>query len=172
MRREGEDRVLEHVFPIAGEFLPRGDARRDRAGAAAGAAEHDALADLRLGGRADRQRRQVELGQRLHQAEAGLLVDRERMARRDAAVMHVDPDGLGLGDQVADREDQAVAEQHAVAGALVAERLRGEGVGRDDGMQADDRGQRALEVVAVVLGARLRGGGHFPFSQFSHRESP
>jgi hypothetical protein len=51
------------------------------------------------------------------------------MARRDAAVMHVDPDRLGLGDQVADREDQAVAEKHAVAGALVAEGLCGEGVG-------------------------------------------
>ncbi len=96
----------------------------------------------------------------------------ERMARRDAAVMHVDPDRLGLGDQVADREDQAVAEKHAVAGALVAERLRGEGVGRNDGVQADNGGERALEVVAVILGARLRGGGDFPFGQFSHRESP
>ena len=47
MRRIGEDRLVEHVFPIAGELLLRGDAPGNRTRAAAGAADHDALADVR-----------------------------------------------------------------------------------------------------------------------------
>ena len=147
----GEDRLVEHVFPIAGEFLLGGDAAGQRARAPAGAADHDALADLGAARRADRQRRQIELAERLHQAEAGLLVEAERMALHHAAVAEMQPDGFGFGDQIADGEHQAVVDQHAVAGALDAQRLGGEGVGRDDRMQADHRGQRALEIVAIVL---------------------
>ena len=44
MRRRGEDRLVEHVFPIAREFLLGGDAAGERTGAAAGAADHHALA--------------------------------------------------------------------------------------------------------------------------------
>ena len=115
--------------------------------------------------RAERQRRQIELGQRLHQAEAGLLVDAERVARRDAAVAEMQPDGFGLGDQIADGQHQAVVDQHAVAGALGAKRVGGEGVGRDDRMQADHRAKRALEVVAVVLGRGCAAAGTFHSSQ-------
>ena len=71
------------------------------------------------------------------------------------------PDRFGLGDQIADGEHQPVVDQHAVAGALAAERVGGEGVGRDDGVQADHRGQRALEIVAVVLGRGCADGGTF-----------
>ena len=148
MRRIGEDRLVEHVFPIAGEFLLGGDAAGERAGAPAGAADHHALADLGGARGADRQRRQVDRAERLHQAEAGLLVEAERVAFHHAAVAEMQPDGLGFGDQIADGQHQAVVDQHAVAGALDAERLGGEGVGRDDRMQADHRGQRALEIVS------------------------
>ena len=75
------------------------------------------------------------------------------------------PDGLGLGDQIADGQHQPVADQNAVAGAFDAERLGGEGVGWNDRTQADHRRQRAFEIVAVVLHTRLGGRGDFPFEQ-------
>ena len=53
------------------------------------------------------------------------------MAFRDAAVAEVNPDGLRFRDEVADGEDQAFVDEHAIAGALGAERFRSEGV---DGM--------------------------------------
>ena len=136
MRRIGEDRLVEHVFPIAGEFLPRGDAAGDRTRAPAGAADHHALADLGRLRCAERQCRQVDLAERLHQAEAGLLVGAERVALDHAAVAQMQPDLLGLGDQIADGQHQPVVDQHAVAGALAAQGVGGEGVGRDDGVQA------------------------------------
>ena len=43
MRRRGEDRLVEDVFPVAGEFLLADDARRDRALPPARAADHDLL---------------------------------------------------------------------------------------------------------------------------------
>src|SRR6185437_4317631 len=78
------------------------------------------------------------------------------------------PNGRSLGDQIADGEHQAVVDQHAVAGALDAQGLGGEAVGRDNRMQPDHRGQRALEIIRIVLRARLRGGRHFPFGQSGH----
>jgi hypothetical protein len=168
VRRVGEDRLVEHVFPIAGEFLLGSNGGCERAGAPAGAAEHDALADLRGGGRADRKRRQVDAAERLHQPEAGFGVEAERMALRHAAVAEMQPDRLRLGDQIADGEHQTVADQHAVAGAFGAERVGGEGVGGNDRMQPDHRGQRALEIIAIVLRARLRRGWYLPFGQRGH----
>ena len=138
MRRIGEDRFVEHVFPIAGKFLFRRDARGERAGAPADAAEHHAFAELGRFRGAERQRLQVKFGERLHQAEAGFLVEAERGAFDRAAVAEMQPDGFRLGDQIADGEDQAVADDDAVAGALDAQRFGGEGVGRNDRMQADD----------------------------------
>ena len=87
------------------------------------------------------------------------------MAFHHAAVAEMQPDGFGLGDQIADGQHQSVVDQHAVAGALGAERVRAEGVGRDDRMQADHRRQRAVEIEAVVAGAGLVRRRHFPFSQ-------
>ena len=165
MRRIGEDGVVDQIFPIAGEFLPRGDVAGERTRAAAGAADDDALAGLRLLRGADRQRRQIDLAERLHQAETGLAVEAERMAFNDTPVAEMQPDGLGLGDQVADGQHQAIVDQHAVAGTFGAEGLGGEGVRRNDGVQAEHGRQRAIEIVAVILGPRLHGRRHFPFGQ-------
>ena len=104
----GEDRLVEEIFPIAGEFLLGRDPRRHRALPAAAAGDDHALADPDPRRAAERQRRQVEPAQRLDQAEAGLLVIGQRMARDGAAVIGVDPDRLGLGDEIADGEDQPV----------------------------------------------------------------
>ena len=71
---DGEDRLVQHVFPIAGEFLLGGDAAGERAGAPAGAADHHALADFGRARGADGKRGKIDLAERLYQAEAGLLV--------------------------------------------------------------------------------------------------
>ena len=87
------------------------------------------------------------------------------MAFDHAAVAEMQPDGFGLGDQIADGQHQAVVDQHAVAAAFGAERGGAEGVRRDDRVQADHGGERAVEVEAVVLRARLKRGRHLPFGQ-------
>ena len=172
MRGIGEDRLVQHVFPIAGEFLLGGDAAGERACAAAGAADHHAFADFRRFRGADLERRQIDLAERLHQAETGLLVEAERMALHHAAVAEMQPDRFGLGDQIADGEHKAVVDQHAVAGALDTERVGSEGIRRNDRMQADHRGQRALEIVGIILCPRLHRLRHLPFDQRGHRCAP
>ena len=82
----GEDRFIEQVFPIAGELLLGRDLAGDRARAPAGAADHHAIADLRGSRRAQRQRIQIEVAERLHQAEAGFEIEAEGMAFHHAAV--------------------------------------------------------------------------------------
>ena len=47
MGGRGEDRLVQHVFPITRELLARDDARRNRALPPARARHHDALADRR-----------------------------------------------------------------------------------------------------------------------------
>ena len=161
----GEDRVVQHVLPVAGEFLARGDGAAERVAAAAGAGQHRRVAGLRAGAGLHLQRRQVEAAERLDQAEAGLEIVGEGVAGDGAAVMGGEPDRLGLGDQVADGGDQPVrADHHAAAGALRAEGLGGEGVGRHHGLHGDDRAQRLLQVEGVVGGARLEIGGDFPLA--------
>ena len=168
----GEDRLVQHVFPVAGEFLLGGDAAGERARAPADGADHHAFADLGGAGGADRQGIEFEPAERLHQAEAGLAVEAERVALHHAAVAEMQPDGFGFGDQIADGEHQPVVDQHAVAGALDAERVGGEGVGRDERMDADHGGERALQIETVILRARLGGRRHLPFGQRGHARSP
>ena len=71
---------------------------------------------------------EIEAAERLHQAKTGLGVEAERMALHHAAVAEMQPDGLGLGDQIADGQDQPVVDHHAVAGAFGAEIVGAEGV--------------------------------------------
>ena len=71
------------------------------------------------------------MAERLHETEAALEIEAERMAFDDAAVAEMQPDRFGLGDQIADGQHQPVVDQDAVAGALGAQRLRAEGVGAE-----------------------------------------
>ena len=112
------------------------------------------------------------LAERLHQPETAFGIEAERVARHHAPVAEMQPDGFGLGDEIADGQHQAFVDQHAVAGAFGAERVGAEGVGRNDRMQADHRSQRAVEVVTVIARARLIGWRHSPFGQRNHPESP
>ena len=71
MRGMGEDRLVQQILPVAGEFLFGGDLACDRAGAAAGAAQYHAVADFARGGRAQRHGIEIDAAERLHQAKAG-----------------------------------------------------------------------------------------------------
>jgi hypothetical protein len=75
------------------------------------------------------------------------------------------PDGFSFGDEIANSEDQAVIDQHAIAGAFGAQRLGRERIFRDDAMEADHRFQCAIEIEAEIFRARLYAGRHFPFGQ-------
>ena len=74
----------------------------------------------------------MEIAQGLNQAEAGLRIDRKRVSRRDPAFGVGEPHVLGFRDQVADGQHKAaLADHHAAARALLAQRLRGEGILRN-----------------------------------------
>ena len=94
------------------------------------------------------------------------------MSFHHAAVAEMQPDSFCFRDQIADRQYQPVVDQDAVAGAFGAERLRAEGVRRNDRMQPDHRRQRPIEVEAVIGLARLECRRHFPLSQRGHAVSP
>ncbi|MEY9688028.1 hypothetical protein ABIF13_008802 [Bradyrhizobium elkanii] len=132
-------------------------------------AEHYIVADLGRRRRADPQRLEIEPAERLHQAEAGFEIEAERVALDRAAVAEMQPHRGGFGDQIADRQHQPVVDQDAIAGALGAERLGAESIRRNDRMQPDHTHQRAIEIVTVILGARLKGRGHFPFGRGGHQ---
>jgi hypothetical protein len=127
MGRRDEDRVVEQIFPIAGELLLRHDAGLDGPVHAVG--EHDGIADPGLCRVAEIQRREPKMAKRLDEPEAGLLVVGERVRRDETPVLAGQPDFLGLGDQIADGEHQAIlADDHAAALAAGAEHRGGEGV--------------------------------------------
>jgi hypothetical protein len=88
---------------------------------------------------AQRQGRQVQRLQRLHQAEAGHRVDAQHMARHAHAVVAGEGDLLGLHDQVAHGQHQAAGVDHrGVADAVHAQAGGGEGVLGDARLQGHD----------------------------------
>src|SRR5215470_11788225 len=90
--RRSKDRLVQHIFPIAGELLLGDDARRNRALTSSGAGHDNAFADLGLAGMPDRQRRQVEPRKSLHQTESGFLIIGKSMARHRWADTGSEPD--------------------------------------------------------------------------------
>jgi len=85
------------------------------------------------------------------------------MGRDRVALVGEQPHGFRLGDQIADRQNQAVgADEDAVAGALGAENLGGEGVFRYFGAQRENRGQSGGEVESAFLRFRLVRRRDFP----------
>ena len=144
----GEDRLVEEIFPIAGELLLADHHRPDRLGSRAGRHRH-LIAELRLARSSELERRTIERAQRLHQAEAGLAIDRERVSGGDAAFGVGEPDALGLHDQIADRQHQtALADDDAAARPLLAQRLGGESVLGNRRLHRDDRFERAIQIDA------------------------
>src|SRR5262245_4102785 len=172
MRRIGEYRFVENVLPIASEFLLRRDAAGERARASACAAYDDAFSNFSGLGGTDVEPGKIDLAERLHQPETRFLIETERMSLHDMAVAEMQPDSLGFGDQITDGEHEAVVDQHAVARALDPERIGSKSIGRDNRMKTDDRGERALKIVAVVVHAWLNPRRHPPFDQRGHRCAP
>ena len=173
MGRRREDRFIEHVFPIAGEFLLGDDAGGDRVLPSAGSANDDAFAKRGRRRLAELQRRHVEFGKRLHQPEAGLLIIAKHVAGHRPTVAQREPDRVRFGDQIADGQDQAVAaNDDTVAGTLGAERFRGERIRGHGYAQRHHAGQGQLEIVAIILGLRLRRGRHFPVAHGRHPTIP
>ena len=126
-----EDRLVEEILPVAGELLLADHHRVDRLGPGAGRDRHR-IAELRLARAPELERRTIERAKRLHEAEAGLAVDRERVAGGDAAFGVGEPHVLGLHDQIADRQHKtALADDDAAARPLLAQCLGGEGVLRE-----------------------------------------
>jgi hypothetical protein len=157
----GEDRLLQQIFPIAGEFLLADDLGAEGL-APAPARDHDRLAELDRAGAAELERRQAEPAQGLDQAEARLLVIGQDMAGGDPSVDIGQPDALRLGDQIADGQDETVgADNHAAAGTLRAQDRGREGIPGDHGLQGHDRPQGMVEVEIAGLGLRLPRERHF-----------
>ncbi|PPR22203.1 MAG: hypothetical protein CFH40_01400, partial [Alphaproteobacteria bacterium MarineAlpha10_Bin3] len=109
-----------------------------------------------------RQGRQVELSQRLHQGEAGFLIVGKRMPFGRLAGAVDQPDRARFGDQIADGEDQAVVADHgAVPDPLGAQHLRGHRVIGNLGADGDDRRQRPVEVVGNIARPGLNAFWYF-----------
>ena len=135
------------------------------------AADHDPLADLGRCQIADRQLGKIEAGEGLDEAEAGRLVVAEHVARDRAPVDKTEPDGLGLGDQVADGEHQPVAaDDDAMAGPLGAEDRGGKGIVGDAGAETDHGRERPIEIEIEVFAARLHRRRQLPIGCSWHRQ--
>src|SRR5262249_57144011 len=91
----------------------------------------------------------------------------------DASAAAAQPNGLGLGNQIADGEHQSVAaDQYSAPHPLGAQRLRREGVGGDDGLDPHHRGQRTIKIVVIVLWFWLHGPSTSRSYQFSCARLP
>jgi hypothetical protein len=85
------------------------------------------------------------------------------MPGRRPAVTRAQPQGLGFGDEIADRQDEpVVADDDTGPGTLGAEDRGGEGVVRDTRAQPDHGEERALEIEGAIARVRLQLGGDLP----------
>jgi hypothetical protein len=90
-------------------------------------------------------RRNVEASERLDEPEAGFLIVSEDVTGNSAAAWRRQPYRLRLGDQIADRQDEAVfADQYAAAGAFGAERAGRKSVFWNGRTQPENRAQRLV----------------------------
>src|SRR5437762_13683351 len=91
------------------------------------------------------------------------------MPRHDCAVIRGEPDRLGLGDQVANSENQPViADNHAAACTLGPEHRRGECVLGNFGAKRHDRVEHRSEIETQTFGRRLQLGREGPVGRFCH----
>ena len=125
---DGEDRLVDHVLPAAGEHAAARDAHRRHHADAAEARHQHRIALLEVGGLADRQRLDLERLEGAQQPEAGLVIVADHAGRHGAAGVGDHLGGVRLDHQIADGEHQAVlVDQDAAAFALAAEVARPSG---------------------------------------------
>jgi hypothetical protein len=169
MRRRSEQRFVQHVLPVAGEFAPRDDLGFERMCASALADYQHIVADCAGGNRAPRQHRRLESSERLHQTETGDLVVSQRMSRDHRAAVGRKPDGLRLRDQIADRQNQTVfADHHAIAQPLGAEDGCSERVFGNLRAHAHHGVERRCQIEAQFFGCRLQIVRERPVGRLSH----
>jgi hypothetical protein len=93
----------------------------------------------------------------------------EDMPWDGAAARRGEPDRLGFGDEVADRQNQPVlADQNTAAGALPAERAGGESVLRDRRPQAEYCAQREVQIESAISRLWLDLVRYFPIYGSRH----
>jgi len=84
------------------------------------------------------------------------------MAGHGTAVGQMQPDRFCLGDEVTNGENDALADQHAVAAALGPERLGGERIGGNHRPQPHQCRESLVEIVVVVFRLGLQRRRHLP----------
>ena len=147
MRRCGKERLVEHVFPVAGKFVFPDHPCLERVGAAAVADHECRVADLDVGCETALKVRRIQLAQGLDQAEPGRLVIGKRVAGHDGAAIGGEPDLRRLVDEVADGEHETVLADHrAITATLGAERGGGVSIVRNFRAHQYHRIERAREV--------------------------
>jgi len=108
----------------------------------------------------------------LDEAEAGLEIIGDEMSGNDLAGILPEPDVLGLGHEIADGEDEAVAvDEHALAGALGAGYGGRESVGRHLGREAHNGIERVADIEAPALGLGAKRLRKFPIAEIAHDRS-
>ena len=169
MRRRREQGLVEQVFPIAGKLSPRENTRSQRVAASAVADDEHVVVQIGRFEVGAWNRAQVELAQRQYEPQARHLVVCKRMARNDVARMRRQPDRFRFGDQVADRQHEAIIiDDDAVAAPFGAEDRRGKRVFGNLGPNCDDRTQRRREVEWNLAAFRLQFGGECPVRLVCH----
>ena len=165
--RGNEDRIVQHVFPIARELLATDDPGLDRVVTASGRGEDRFMSRFEPVGIAKLKDRDVDLPKRLDQPEPRLLIVGKRMTGNGAAVVRCHPDRLGFSDEITDRRNQAViADEHTAAATLGAKQRSSEGVGRDIGSDPDNRVQGTLEIERIIVRIRLQVDRNLPVALF------
>ncbi len=151
-----KDRAIEHVFPIAGKFLPGDHPRGDRMAPPAFGGHDRAITRADPQPDAKINRRRVQAPQRLDQTKAGFLIVGKHMTRNSAALGGSEPDRLRFRDQIANGQNKAIpTDQNTAARAFGAERPGGECVLRDHRPQAQNRAQRTVQIERAIPGLRL-----------------
>ena len=156
--------LIDQIFPIAREFLACDDLGSERMGLPSTTPDHDLIARLQMTGIAQGQHRHPQGFERLHQTETALIIVSEHMGLHDPTLVGGQPDFFGLGNQVADGDDEAIIpNDNALARPLRAERLGGEGIVRGACPKGNHCGQSVLEVIAESSRIGLVLRRDFPF---------
>ena len=129
MRRADKQRLIQQIFPVAGELADGNDFRLQGMRSPPGAGQDHRVALSEVAGAANFNRHKAAWIERLDQPEAGFLIVAQGVPGDGAAGGIDHPYLFRLDDQVADGQDQAAfADDDAVALAFGAQRRRREGV--------------------------------------------
>ena len=152
----GEDRLLQEILPVAREFPLEDDLRRHRLRDAPVSGEHHVVSlGERVGGPEGEAGHRKAL-ERLHQGEPRLLIVGDDVGRDGDIRIVDDPHRLGLGDEIADGEDEpGVVDRDSVSRPLGPENGGGHRILGDVRPERHHRAQHPVKVERHLF----RGGG-------------